>query len=626
MTDDCITLPDFESFGLDSSLLNAIKDLGYVSPTSIQEQVISPMLERRDLLGQAQTGTGKTAAFALPLLNHLDIKNRKLQVLILTPTRELAIQVCDHIGKFAKYMYGVNILPVYGGASMGEQLRALKKGVHIVVGTPGRVMDHMRRGTLKLDTLSSIVLDEADEMLNMGFQEDVDWILERAPEKRHMSLFSATIPPAIRRIAKRFMDEPREITIGTKTTTASTIHQRYWMIRGLNKLDGLSRILEAEEHDGVIVFTRTKAATVDLAQKLEDRGFSVAPLNGDIPQHMREQTVDRLKAGRIDILVATDVAARGLDVDRISHVINYDAPHDVEAYIHRVGRTGRAGRNGEAIIFVSSRERGLLRTIEKSTRQRISELELPKPKQINDQRISTFKAKIADKIKNGKLDLFKKIAQEMQIESDFDPIDIAAAAACMFQGSQPLLLPEKDIPIRSDYRDSSFKRNPREGSGRRRVREGSGRGKGREISYSSSTNEIQFKDKPKSPNSEKRYAKRDSSKERNVDYKVASYRVEVGLTHGLKAGNLVGAIANEAGLDGKYIGRIDIQDEYSTVDLPDGMPSETMYELKRVRVAGQQLRITLNSGKHRRGKKAGESRKNRKRDRMSKGRTEQTAS
>jgi len=600
MKDDCTTLPDFESFGLDNSLLNAIKDLGYEKPTSIQEQVIAPMLKHKDLLGQAQTGTGKTAAFALPLLNHLDLKKRKLQVLVLTPTRELAIQVCDHFGQFAKYMFGVNILPVYGGAGMGDQLRALRKGVHIVVGTPGRVMDHMRRGTLKLDTLNSIVLDEADEMLNMGFQEDVDWILERAPEKRHMSLFSATIPPSIRRIAKRFMNDPQEITVRTKTTTAATIHQRYWMIRGLNKLDGLSRILEAEEHDGVIVFVRTKAATVELAQKLEDRGFSVAPLNGDIPQHMREQTVDRLKAKRIDILVATDVAARGLDVDRISHVINYDAPHDVEAYIHRVGRTGRAGRNGEAIIFVSSRQRGLLRTIEKSTRQKISELDLPKAKQINDQRISSFKAKIADKIENGKLDLFRKIAQEMKDESDFDPLDIAAAAACMFQGSQPLLLPEKEIPARRERR---------------------------EISFNHKTNEINFTDRKKERKSTKRHSKREHPKDRHIDYNVAQYRVEVGHAHGLKAGNLVGAIANEAGLDGKYIGRIDIQDEFSTVDLPDGMPSEVLYELKRVRVAGQQLRMTLNSGngKHRGRKKAGESRKQRKRDRMRKARSRQEA-
>ena len=588
MINDSTTLPEFEVFGLNSALLRAVNNLGYEKPTSIQEQVIFPLLAGQDVMGQAQTGTGKTAAFALPFLNDLDVKSGKLQVIVLTPTRELCIQVSEHIGLFAKFMDGVKILPVYGGADMRSQLRALNGGVHIVVGTPGRVMDHMRRGTLKLDTLTTIVLDEADEMLNMGFQEDVEWILEQAPENRRMSIFSATIPPAIRRIAKKFMHDPLEITVNTKTTTAATIHQRYWIVSGLHKLDALARILEAEDYDGVIVFVRTRAETVELAQKLEERGFNAAPLNGDIPQHMREQTVDRLKAKRIDILVATDVAARGLDVERISHVINYDAPHDAEAYIHRVGRTGRAGRNGEAILFLSSKDRGMLHVIERATRQKIDELEMPKTSHINEQRIVSFKQKITDKIANGKLDLFRKIVQELTIDSDLDPLDIAAAAACMSQGDKPLLLLERDIPVRNVRnvgKDFQIKSNSKDYSSGKKTRKG----------------------KP--------------GEDRFTDIKMIKYRVEVGLTHGLKAGNLLGAIANEAGLDGKHVGRIMISDDFSTVDLPVGMPSDILQELKKVRVVGQQLRISLDSNqyKSRDGKKDVDSRKQRKLTRAHRG-------
>ncbi|MDP8229011.1 MAG: DEAD/DEAH box helicase [Candidatus Electryoneaceae bacterium] len=573
MKNDTITPPEFESFGLNPTLIRAIIDLGFEKPTSIQKQTITPQLTGQDVMGQAQTGTGKTAAYALPLLNNLDTNSRKLQVLVLTPTRELAIQVAKAFEQFAKFMRGVKILPVYGGADMRSQLRALKGGVHIVVGTPGRVMDHMRRGSLKLEELTGIVLDEADEMLNMGFQEDVEWILERAPEERQMSLFSATIPPPIRRIAKRFMHNLCEVSIKTKTSTVSTLNQRYWIVSGLHKLDALSRILEAEEYDGVIVFVRTRAATVKLAEDLINRGFNAAPLNGDIRQFIREQTIDRLKAKRIDILVATDVAARGLDVERISHVINYDIPENAEAYIHRVGRTGRAGRNGEAIIFLSQRERGMLKVIERATRQKITKLELPRTGQINDKRIASFKQKIADVIAKGKLEVNKKIVLEMQVDSDLDPFDIAAAAASMSQGEQPLLLTEKADPIKS-----------------KSVHSGSGR----------------------------KHRENDSGSERHSDPKMTRYRVEVGHLHGVNPGNLLGAIANEAGIEGRDIGKINIRDKFSIIDLPVDMPSEILRELQNVMVSGQQLRISLDSFqfksrvKSRGGKKPKNSRKRQK--------------
>jgi ATP-dependent RNA helicase DeaD len=595
MENDSTTLPGFESFGLDPALIRAIDFLGYKIPTSIQEQAIAPQLAGFDVLGQAQTGTGKTAAFALPLLHNLDIDNCTPQVLVLTPTRELAIQVTEAFGQFAKYLDGVKILPVYGGADMGNQLRVLKRGVHIVVGTPGRVMDHMRRNSLNLDTITGIVIDEADEMLKMGFQEDMEWILERAPEKRQMSLYSATIPPAIRQIAKRFMNKPHEITIQTKTSTVATLRQRYWMVSGLHKLDALSRILEAEDYDGVIVFVRTRADTVKLANDLQYRGFKAAPLSGDIAQRSRELTIERLKAKRFDILVATDVAARGLDVERISHVVNYDAPYDGEAYIHRVGRTGRAGRSGEAIIFISNSERGILRVIEKATRQKIDELELPKTKQINEQRIASFKQKITDKIEQGKLDLFKKIMLELKDENNLDPFDIAAAAASMFQGDQPLLLMEKDFPVvsRSESRSSGNRSESRNSANRSQGNRSESRNSGNrsENRNSGSRSDSRSPDKDRG----KRENTKERSSERSSDDKMTKYRVEVGLTHGVKAGNLLGAIANEAGLDGKDIGKIIINDDFSIIDLPAGMPTRILQDLKKVWVAGQQLRITLDS-------------------------------
>ncbi|MBZ0264390.1 DEAD/DEAH box helicase [bacterium] len=551
MFEEGSTLPGFETFGLSMPLLHAITDLGYETPTSIQAQTIPQILAGQDVLGQAQTGTGKTAAFALPFLNYLNIDQQSPQILVLTPTRELAIQVSEAFQDFAKYMHNVSVLPVYGGADIRGQLRALKKGVHIVVGTPGRVMDHIRRDSLNLKTITTIVLDEADEMLQMGFQEDVEWILSRAPEKRQMALFSATIPKAIRQIARKFMTVPLEITVKTKTTTAPTIQQQYWMISGMHKLDALSRILEAQEYDGVLVFVRTRAGAMELAERLEDRGFNTAPLNGDIPQHLREQTVERLKAGRINIIVATDVAARGLDVERISHVINYDMPHDAEAYTHRIGRTGRAGRAGKAILFVSSRERHMLKQIENSTHQKIERMEIPSAANINDQRINNFKQKIADRVKSGDLNLYRSIVKDLAENLNLDPLDIAAAAAFLAQGDTPLLLSEKPVRTKDFARDNRS----------------SGKMKG----------------------------KRKTGRAADTDFRRVQYRVEVGNADGVKAGNLLGAIANEAGLEGKYIGKISIDEHFSTVDLPEGMPEDVLQELKRVRVAGKQLQITLST-------------------------------
>ncbi|MCB2201010.1 DEAD/DEAH box helicase [bacterium] len=560
MSDQGTTLPGFESLGLGTALLRAVDHLGYTEPTTIQEQTIAPMLAGQDILGQAQTGTGKTAAFALPLLNYLDPQLKAPQVLVLTPTRELAIQVADAFEQFSMFLKNVSILPVYGGANMRDQTRALKKGAQIIVGTPGRVMDHMRRETLRLDQISCIVLDEADEMLQMGFQEDVEWILERAPEKRQMALFSATISAGIRKIAKRFMQSPLEITVKTKTTTAATINQRYWLIKGMHKLDALSRILEVETTEGVIVFVRTRNATVELAEKLVGRGFNAAPLNGDIPQNQRERTVDNLKAGRINVLVATDVAARGLDVERISHVINYDIPHDAEAYIHRVGRTGRAGRTGEAIIFMSHRDKSMLRTIEKATRQGIGVYEMPKAEDLAQKRLEQLVGRLEGVVKSNDLSSYESMVHQLAATIKLDAETIAAAALHLLSAGQSPVKTMVESVETKPRRTNSAGDN---GASRPRTR----------------------KDRPSEP-------------ERIDEYTMVQYRVEVGHAHGVKAGNLVGAITNEAGLDGKYVGKIIIEDQFSVVDLPDGMPEDVMDELGRVKVVGQPLKISINPVRH----------------------------
>ena len=430
----------FRDLGLGEPLLRALAEVGYESPSPIQSATIPALLTGADLLGQAQTGTGKTAAFALPALERIDLSGREPQVLVLVPTRELALQVAEAFQRYASHLKGFHVLPIYGGQSYQPQLNALKRGVHVVVGTPGRISDHLERGTLKLDSIKMLVLDEADEMLRMGFLEAVEAILQKTPPNRQAALFSATLPAPIRRIAQKHLRSPVEITIQSKTATAANVRQRYWLVSGLHKLDALTRILETEPFDGMLVFTRTKQATVELAEKLEARGFSAAPLNGDIPQPQRERTIARLKSGDVDIVVATDVAARGIDVERVGHVVNYDAPYDPESYVHRVGRTGRAGRKGEAILFIAPRERNLLRGIERAMRQQIEPMNLPTVDAVNARRIDKFKARIIEAAANEESKRYRPILEQLEAETDLAPIDIAAALASLAQSSTPLLL------------------------------------------------------------------------------------------------------------------------------------------------------------------------------------------
>lgn len=540
--------PDGSSFaglGLIEPLLKALDDVGYETPSPIQASTIPPILAGRDVVGQAQTGTGKTAAFALPLLSRLAPQLKTPQVLVLTPTRELALQVAEAFQRYAVHMKGFRVLPIYGGQAYEGQLRQLRRGVHVVVGTPGRVMDHMRRETLDLSALKCLVLDEADEMLRMGFIEDVEWILEKTPPERQVALFSATMPHQVRRIAQRHLKEPQEITIKVKTTTADTIRQRYWTVSGLHKLDALTRILEAESFDAMIVFVRTKTATMELAEKLGARGFAAAAINGDMAQQARERTVDRLKTGKLDILVATDVAARGLDVERISHVVNYDIPYDTDSYVHRVGRTGRAGREGQAILFVSPRERRMLRSIEQATRQRIERMELPSTEVINDRRVLRFKQNITDTLAKEEWRFFYDLLEQYQTEHDVPALEIAAALAKLLQGDEPLLL----APPRRHERTPARERHDRS------------------------------RPTPAPP---------EGGMER--------YRLEVGRAHGVQPKNIVGALTNEADIEGRHLGRIHIYDDFSTIDLPEGMPREIFRMLKRVRVCGQALRISKMGG------------------------------
>lgn len=556
----------FKDLALNESLLKILNEVGYESPSPIQAETIPILLQGRDIIGQAQTGTGKTAAFALPLISDLDIKQKDPQLLVLAPTRELAIQVAEAFQKYATYMKGFHVLPVYGGQDFRGQIRALERGVHVVVGTPGRVMDHMRRGTLKLANLKALVLDEADEMLRMGFIDDVEWILEQTPENRQIALFSATMPQQIRRIATKYLNDPAQVTIKVKTTTASTIRQRFWPVSGLHKLDALTRILEAEDFDAMIIFVRTKNSTVELAEKLEARGYSAAALNGDIAQNQRERTVNQLKNGKLDIVVATDVAARGLDVERISHVVNYDVPYDTEAYVHRIGRTGRAGREGDAILFVAPREKRMLHAIEKATRQKIEMMELPSTEVINDKRIDKFKQRITDALANEDLGIFSQLIEHYQQEHNVPALEIAAALARLLQGDKDFLLTNKPKRKASETRsreDWDREDRPRRERAPRRERE---HGRERE---------------------------RKPRKETALEEGMQRYRIEVGHEHQVKPGNIVGAIANEAGMDSKYIGRIDIHDDYSLVDLPEGMPKEVMTVLKKAWVSGQQLKISL---------------------------------
>jgi ATP-dependent RNA helicase DeaD len=579
---DSNTITSFNQLALKKSLLQSLDEIGYETPSPIQSQTIPLLLEGKDLIGQAQTGTGKTAAFALPILSNLDIKQKDPQVLVLTPTRELAIQVAEAFKKYATHLNGFHVLPIYGGQDYRGQIRSLQRGVHVAVGTPGRVMDHMRRGTLKLDNLTTLVLDEADEMLRMGFIDDVEWVLEQTPSTRQIALFSATMPQQIRRIASKHLNNPEEITVKVKTATADTIRQRFWPVSGMhNKLDVLTRILEAETFDAMLVFVRTKTATGELADKLAARGYSTAALNGDIAQNTREKTIQQLKNGKIDILVATDVAARGLDVERISHVINFDIPYDTEAYIHRIGRTGRAGREGDAILFVAPREKRLLSAIEKATNKKIDMMELPSTELINDKRIAKFKQRITDTLANDDLGLFTQLIEQYQTEHNTPANDVAAALAQLLQGDAPLLLkkkpntnPKKDW----DRGESNSRANSKRDRPRKNTRDGRDNGR---------------------KNREPR--KRNDSP---LDEDMQRYRIEVGNNHKVRPANIVGAIANEAGLDSKHIGRIDIRDDYSVVDLPAGMPKDILNTLKKAWVSGKQLQISvLNASSESKGEK-----------------------
>ncbi|MEO8367105.1 MAG: DEAD/DEAH box helicase [Pseudoxanthomonas sp.] len=618
----------FADLGLSAPVMASVVEVGYESPSPIQAATIPALLAGKDVLGQAQTGTGKTAAFALPILSRLKLDQRKPQALVLAPTRELAIQVAEAFQRYANKIPGFVVLPIYGGQGYAPQLTALKRGVHVVVGTPGRVIDHLERGTLDLSELTTLVLDEADEMLRMGFIDDVETVLKKTPPTRQVALFSATMPQVIRRIAQTYLKDPQEVTITSKTTTATNIRQRYWFVSGMHKLDALTRILEAEPYEAMIVFARTKLGTEELAQKLQARGLAAAAINGDIQQQQRERTIQQLKDGKLDILVATDVAARGLDVERISHVLNYDIPYDTESYVHRVGRTGRAGRAGDAILFVTPREKGMLRSIERATRQPIEEMKLPSVEAVNDKRVERFLGRITDSLATGEPGEYRSLVERYEQENNVPMVDIAAALAHLLQGDTPLLLG----PDRTPAAPQAYERGERPTRGERPQRnEHSTHGERPAFNERPSRNErpspsdrptraerpaprreetpAPFErpsvapsfDKParetsriERPTFERAASERpriDKAPREKPDVGMESFRIEVGHAHGVKPANIVGAIANEAGLDSKYIGRIDIQDDYTVLDLPEGMPKELLMHLKKVWVSGQQLRI-----------------------------------
>jgi len=546
----------FSDMGLGAPLLQAINEAGYESPTPIQEEMIPHMLAGKDVVGQAQTGTGKTAAFALPLLtNLLPDKARNPQILVLAPTRELAIQVAEAFESYGKHIKDLRILPIFGGQDYTIQLKQLQRGVQVIVGTPGRVMDHIRRGTLKTETIHSLVLDEADEMLKMGFLEDVKWILEQLPGRKQTALFSATMPKSIREIAQKYLNAPVEITIKTKTVSAQTINQRCLITNGLAaKLNALSRILEAETFDGILVFVRTKIQTMELAEQLVSLGYAAAPLNGDIQQSQRLRTIEQLKAKKIDILVATDVAARGLDVERISHVINYDIPFDTEAYIHRIGRTGRAGRSGEAILFINGRERSMLKSIEQATRQKIQMVDLPSTAVINKKRIDAFKEKITTALQ-ADTSLYRTLVNDYLRETSIGPEQLAAALALLAQGGRPLVLEEPKI-LETAAAEQRYSTRSKAGA------------------------ESKFGNN-----------RRPANVQLPPEEGMERFRIELGSEHGIKPANIVGAIANEADINSRHIGRIAIYDSYSTVDLPCGMPDDILRLLHKIRVGSKTLRL-----------------------------------
>uniref|UniRef100_A0A486XW00 ATP-dependent RNA helicase DeaD n=1 Tax=Rheinheimera sp. BAL341 TaxID=1708203 RepID=A0A486XW00_9GAMM len=559
----------FSQLMLPEAIVRAVTELGYETPSPIQAAAIPKLLAGEDVLGQAQTGTGKTGAFALPLLARLDPAQNDPQILVLAPTRELAIQVAEAFQAYARYMPAFHVLPLYGGQSYTNQLKSLKRGSQVIVGTPGRILDHLDRGTLKLDKLRAIVLDEADEMLRMGFIDDVQTIMDATPPGRQVAMFSATMPAPIRAIAQKHLKNAEEIKIASKTSTVERITQRYVMLDGNQKLDALTRLLEGEEYDATIVFVRTKSATEEIAEKLGARGYAVACLNGDMNQAHRELTIRKMKANQLDVIVATDVAARGLDVERISLVVNYDIPYDSEAYVHRIGRTGRAGREGKAILFVSPRERRLLRTIEHATKQPIEQMSLPTGRVIEQRRIESFREQLAQTIETQDLSFFQTLINDWREKIETTENDLAAALLYLAQKDQPLNVASQFPEIREPHaRGGDRDDRPRRERSDRPERADRGG------------------DRPDRGPRVKR--------EMKGDYQ--TYRIEVGKEHGVRAGDIVGAIANEANIDSQFIGNIKLFDHFSTVELPAAIPNEIFQHLKKVYVRKQKLNITVDSG------------------------------
>ena len=725
----------FSNLALPEPILRAVDALGYENATPVQAECIPHMLQGRDVLGQAQTGTGKTAAFALPLLSRIDLSKSDPQVLVLAPTRELALQVSEALQTYARHMPGFHVLPVYGGQGMGLQLRQLRRGTHVIVGTPGRVMDHLRRGSLNLGGLNTLVLDEADEMLNMGFIDDIEWILDQTPSERQVALFSATMPSVIRRVANKYLSDPVHIKVASKTVTGSTINQRHCVVTPAHKLDVLTRLMEVEEFDAMLIFVRTRTMTVELAEKLTAHGVSAEALNGDMSQDVRERAVNGLKRGRLDVVVATDVAARGLDVDRISHVVNYDIPNNPESYVHRIGRTGRAGRTGNALLFVHPRERYQLKAIERATGQRIPPIDLPSADALSQHRIASFVERLREVLSNQDMDYYYRLVAEIEKEHEISLLDLAASMAFLSQGEKPFRVSELKMgrpggkqdnarggrPYERGDRGRRGERNDRGSRDQRGAREqpygrqqrdggayggqqrggaraeqaqdrrwqkrgdkndsrangGSGQGgdgyqpprrqqrtdqperpnsgDGREWSGRSDRSAQSARparpaqpdrsdrsdrldrsgqpdksgrpewsersDRPDRSDRSARSFQRDleggeggnthhqqrsdhpprqdsppprrDSRQRGSAPRTQPYRLAVGYDHGVAPGEIVGAIANELGMDGRHIGRIDIHDRYTVVGLPEGMPPEMFKHLRRVHVRGQALRARL---------------------------------
>ncbi|MDU0113813.1 DEAD/DEAH box helicase [Psychrosphaera aquimarina] len=558
----------FADLGLSPAVLDAVTSVGYETPSPIQAECIPHILNGDDVLGIAQTGTGKTAAFALPALCKLDAKINSPQVLVLTPTRELAIQVAEAFTTYAEKLKGFHVLPIYGGQDFRTQLRSLKRGVHVVVGTPGRVMDHMRRETLDLSNLKMVILDEADEMLRMGFIDDVEWIMESVAKNTQIALFSATMPAQILKVTKNYLKNPKEVRIKPKTASHSNITQQYWIVNNNQKLDVLTRILELIQFEGMIIFVKTRQSTGELADKLSARGYAAAALNGDMNQSHREQCIESLKSGRLDIIIATDVAARGIDVERVTHVINYDLPYDVESYVHRVGRTGRAGRKGIAILFAAPRERRLLKTIERETKQTILPYEAPSNEEVTQLRVSSFKEKVADALGSQELEFFNKLAAEFAAEHNMEIAEVAGALAFLAQQEAPLQVKGRSMPGHNNADDRSGDRGGRERNGRDRDRgERGGRDRDR--------------------------SERGPRTDRDPGVKMQAYRIEVGREHGATPRDIVGAIANEANLSSKFIGNIKLMPNFSVVELPADMPTEVQQQLKQTRIRNQQLDLKV---------------------------------